>query len=143
MYGARRPVDERAALGREAEWAVARRLAMLGFGWSPTGHNARFDLLVEGCLRVEVKGSMWTSPGRYQACLHNVADVVIWGCRNGRWHWFVIPTSALGERRNVAVWSEDPARYGGRWAEYLEGWGILRPAVELARVERDYQLPLL
>ena len=122
---------------------MARRLAELRLWWSPTRPNARFDLLVEGCLRVEVKASRWVAPGRYQACLHNVADVVVWGCRNGRWHWFVIPVEQLGDRRNVAIWSEDPERYDGLWSPFREAWPRLAELVTVTRSERAYQLSLL
>jgi hypothetical protein len=36
----------------------------------------------------------------------------------------VIPREAIGQRRNLAIWSMDPRAYSGRWATFLEAWDI-------------------
>jgi hypothetical protein len=137
--------DPRQVLAREAEQAVTERLEEIGYRVSPTSRNARYDLLVEGAARVEVKASTYNEAagqrgGRYQAHFHNQADLLVFACRNGDWHFFVIPTEALGERRNIAIWSEEPERYTGQWRGFLEQWSVLPGIIDEARRERGQQL---
>jgi hypothetical protein len=140
ICGSRRRDDCRRELAGEAERAVADQLIALGYSVRPTSTGSRYDLLVEGCCRVEVKAATWG--GRYEWHYHNKADVVILAAKNGRWHFFVLPVAALAGRRNLAVWSENPTDYGGQWADFLEAWSMVKPIVE--RVQRDVggQLPL-
>ncbi len=51
------------SLAHLVERDVAAHIWQMGYSahWMP--HNARFDLLVDGCLRVEVKAATWTLPG--------------------------------------------------------------------------------
>jgi hypothetical protein len=105
------------------------RAVLEGRGWrtTRTAHNEHFDLWCEG-VRVEVKAARWND--RYQANLRaNDADVLLFGCQNGRVHWFVIPWEALGDRRNLAIWSEDPEAYAGRWARFRDAWGVVADLV--------------
>jgi hypothetical protein len=139
--------DPRQVLAREAEQAVTERLEEIGYRVNPTSRNARYDLLVEGAARVEVKASTYNEAagqrgGRYQAHFHNQADLLIFGCKNGSWHFFVIPVQDLGGRRNIAVWSEDPRDYVGQWTRYLEAWDYVGEVVKEARDNGEYQLSL-
>lgn len=135
--------DPRRVLANRIEWDAAFRLAGMGYRVRRQGHNARADLIVEDCLRVEVKASRYypnKQGGRYQARLHNRADVLLFCCVNGSLHFFVIPMWALRGVGNLAVWSYDPAEYGGQWAPYLENWQVLADALAVARMDRTYQL---
>lgn len=140
-------IDPRRRLANMVERDVAQRLVEMGYLVTPTGHNTRYDLLVESCCRVEVKASTWRpalrGTGRYQALIHNRADVIVFCCVNGSLHYFVIPAGELRERQNIAVWSYDPAAYQGQWAPYFQHWDALAEAVEQAKAERTYQLSFL
>lgn len=129
--------DPRRALADSAEREAAVRLLLEGHQVERMeAYHARFDLLIDGVLRVEVKAARWAAVpsggGRYQAHFHNRADLVLFLCADvGR--WFVIPVEALAGRRNLAIWSYDPAKYGGQWAPYLDAWGQLADLVGAAR----------
>lgn len=133
----------RRELAQLIEHDVLVKLAAMGYFVMATEYGARYDLLVNDCLHVEVKASTWHETvggrGRYQACLHNRADVVVFCCVNSSKHYFVIPVKQLGGRKNIAVWSYEPARYTGRWAKYLEAWTLLPPMVREVQSERTYQ----
>jgi hypothetical protein len=125
-------------LAQDIENEARAVLEGLGYRTAKTGHNEHFDLWVEG-VRVEVKGATFTD--RYQANLRgNDADVLVFGCVNGATHFFVIPWPALGRRRNLAIWSENPDDYQGRWARFRDAWGIVDDLV--ADPPRPYQLAL-
>lgn len=128
--------DPRRELADSAEREAMTRLILDGYAVERTEHyHARYDLLVADVLRVEVKCSTWRPTprgrGRYQAHFHNKADVIAWLCADVG-QWFVIPCEALGERRGLAIWSYDPADYGGQWRPYLGAWGILPDLVREA-----------
>jgi hypothetical protein len=127
------------SLAHLVERDVAAHIWQMGYSarWMP--HNSRFDLLVDGCLRIEVKAATWTPPGRYQAQLHNLADVIVFCCANGRYHYFVIPVNEVGARSHLAVWSYAPEDYAGQWRPYLENWALLGQHIETARRQNVYQ----
>lgn len=129
---ARRGVDVVIALAHE-----------LGYRVNVTVNNSPFDLWIEGC-RVEVKASEWYEngrSGRYQAALRNhQCDLLVFDCVNGTDHLHFIPQAALGQRRNIAVWSYDPAQSGGLWRPYLEEPMYLHQAIQAAR--QAWQPPL-
>lgn len=120
--------DPRRLLADASERHVITRLVTAGYHVSRTGHNDRCDLVVEHCLRIEVKASSWVARlggnGRYQMQFHNRADVLCWNCVDaGR--WFVIPVVEIGSRTNLAVFSLDPAAYSGQWARFLGAWALI------------------
>lgn len=138
------------SLAREAEQAVATRLRAWGYAVHPTTHKCPFDLWVANpagrAARVEVKISLYNQApasraGRFQASIHNEADLVVFIARNGRDWPFVIPMPAIAPRRNIALWSGCPADYTGQWAPYLEAWDHLHRAVEQGQAPA-WQLPL-
>jgi hypothetical protein len=133
-------VDPRRALAAEAERVVADRLVGLGYHVAHAGGNSRYDLLLDGAVRVEVKAATWG--GRYEWHYHNKADVLILAAKNGSWHFFILPVGVLAGRRNLAVWSENPAAYGGQWAGFLGNWGQVGLVVKQVQQERAGQLPL-
>lgn len=134
-----RPADDRRRLAREVEDAVADALKAKGFFVNRAATNAHFDLLVNG-LRVEVKASRWS--GRYEANLRdNDADALVFACKNGRLHFFVIPFDAVKGLTVIKVTKEDPADYIGRWSPYLEAWATIDDMV--ANGINHWQLPLL
>jgi hypothetical protein len=130
-------------LAREAEKIVSGRIEALGYQVNPTPHKCTFDLWVTGrqghAVRVEVKISLYgrngrnIPGGRYQASLHNEADLLIWIARNGQDWTYIIPMAVVGTRRNIAIPSACPGDYTGQWAAYLEAWEYLHRAVEIAR----------
>lgn len=139
--------DARRKLAGEAERLVADRLERMGYVVRIPRAESRFDLLVGGCCRIEVKAATWRpvfggGSGRYEWHYHNDADLLILAARNGSWHFYVLPTAALGGRRNVAVWRENPAQSAGWLSEYLERWELVGPVVDQVGRERAGQLPL-
>lgn len=139
--------DERRRLAIAAEQYVYYQLCQRGYLVVPQSYGCRFDLMVEQVCRVEVKAARWTNAtnarGRYQVQLHNEADVIVLCCLNGSMYPFVIPAGVCGTRENIAIWSYDPAEYGGQWAEWFGRWDVVAEAVERARAERTYQLSLM
>lgn len=133
-------------LARQAEAKAARILA--GRGWqtwhiASTEPNKRFDLYARGA-RVEVKASGYHPAMhgcRYQAHIHNHANLILLACFNHTIHWFVIPASEIGQRRNIAVWSHDPACYTGIWSQFYEAWHLADEIIQAAPAI-PLQLPL-
>jgi len=128
--------DPRRELADSAEREAMIRLLLDGHAVEPTrAWGARYDLLCDGVLRVEVKAARWTPTtggrGRYSCLYHNRADVLLWLCADVG-QWFIIPTDALGDRRGLAIWSYDPADYSGLWRPYLGAWHILPDQVREA-----------
>lgn len=131
--------DDRRRLAREAEDAVADLLRSKGFFVARAATNAHFDLLANG-LRIEVKASTWS--GRYEANLRdNDADALVFACKNGRLHFFVMPFDVVAGLTVIKVTREDPADYLGRWSPYLEAWPIVDDLI--AKSINHWQLPLL
>lgn len=126
------------ALASEVEAAVAARLTAQGHTVAMTSHKAAVDLIIDDRLRIEVKASLYrrdTDPERdrwrYQANVRKrqtAADIVIFVCRNLKSgdHYFVIPGRELRNQRSITIRIFDPRRYRGRWAQYLEGWGLIK-----------------
>ena len=137
---ARRQPDPRHILAGRIEQQVKARLAAFSYQVSSTANNERFDLWCEG-VRIEVKASQWN--GRYQCNLRgNDADLLILVCiTNPTAHFFVIPWKDLGNRKNVAIWSEQPDDYRGQWARYQEAWHHLHELVKNPPPS-PWQLPL-
>jgi len=128
--------DPRRQLAASAEREAAAILAGAGLDVDLTpGHNDRHDLTVNGCLRCEVKASRWTgaqnATGRYQCLFHNDADLLLWLLADVG-QWVIVPSGELGDRRNLAIWSHDPAEYTGQWAAYLGAWDIVDQALATA-----------
>lgn len=133
------------ALAANVEAKVATFIRLLGYAAHQTTSRCPFDLWVANesgqAIRVEVKASLYNvcadagKGGRYQANIrhHHQADLVIFVARNGRDWPFVIPMAQLGNRANIAIWSQCPADYTGRWAGYLNAWNYLDEAVARAR----------
>jgi len=120
-----------------AERVIVDRLLALGYTVTKNGHNSRSDLLVNGCLTVEVKGALRTrqthSNGRYQFNLHNHADLYILVCLTNPIVSFVIPGCELATLSHVSIYSKDPHRYTGKWAVYREAWILLHRIIQLCQ----------
>lgn len=141
-------------LGRRAERALEKVLARLGLLARTTSHKAAYDFVIEDQagrrIKVELKAATWTARsgapqyGRYKARLpkrqRQSADLVIFGCKNGRWHWFVIPTGQI-RAGSLEITKENPEEYRGKYRRYLEDWGQVQLALEQAR-QPPRQLPL-
>lgn len=109
-----------------AEHRVGYQLFKRGHQVALQGYRSPFDLLVDGGIRVEVKAAHWDEhQHRYQANVRNDADFVVFCAVNGAFHFFVIPGKEIGSRRNIAVWSYEPAQYAGRWARFLGAWDLI------------------
>jgi len=136
------PMDERRALANSAEREAIVRLLLDGYTVHRMPHNARYDVLLDYRVRCEVKCSRWTpsarrNRGRFQMCYHNAADVVLWLLANTG-TWFVLPVAALGNRRNVAIFTRTPDAirdYTGQWAQYRGAWPVLAELVHQARAD--------
>ena len=109
-------------------WAMTV-LSELGYAVHQNGHNDGADLVVNDTLRIEVKASFWvghkTRKGRYQFNTRQRPDCYILFCMGTNGSAFVIPGDIIGDRTNVAIWSQDPERYAGQWATYLDDWEVI------------------
>ena len=96
---------------------------------STSPHN----ITINGKLTVAIKGALWTkhahSKGRYQFQTRKNADVYILTCMTHAPHFFVVPGHMIGNRENVAIWSEFPSKYIGKWSEYCDAWHIIDEAL--------------
>ena len=133
-------------LGTQAEVKAAHILAARGWQtWhiARTHATNRWDLYARGA-RIEVKASGYHPAchgHRYQAHIHNQADLILFACFNGSIHWFVIPSADIKDRANIAIWSYDPRDYTGQWSTYLEAWHIADEIIRTAPAI-PLQLPL-
>lgn len=127
---------------------LVKRLRAQGYSVDLTTHKTPFDLFVNGA-RVEVKASHWNERktsagvrGRYQGTLRNRdADLVILVAVNGSDHHFIIPRGIIGGRKTVEITSYDVNAYSGRYAPFLEAWGVLAAKCEAST--RPYQESLV
>jgi len=128
--------DDRMELGRRVETLAAEVLSERGHNVILTSHKAAYDILAGG-LRVEVKAARryphTNGGGRYQANVHNRADLLVLACCRGHevMGWFIIPAAEIGRRRNLAIWSE-PEAYAGKWSTFLDRWDIADEAIQAA-----------
>lgn len=142
------PANQTHRLGQQVCDRVEARLEQMGYTVNQTTHKSSFDLWVDGRLHIEVKAANWTrraNPryGRFQAHLGRSqirdADLVIFGCKNGTWHYFVIPADQI-TGPTLDITSYDVKRYAGRYAPYLEAWDLIEIALHTAR--RCHQMEL-
>lgn len=149
----------RMVLAAGAVQRVATRLEALGYTVEPTAGNASWDLLIDGCLRVEVKASEWREqmPGkdrrlprhRYQANIRarqaKSVDLIIFVAVNGSDHHFIIPREQLNGRHSLTIRTHNPVNYTGCLAEFREAWQLVGPALKAAKERREVEqgrLPL-
>ena len=112
--------------GRDIEDHVYNKLVSLGYAAERQGANHPYDILLNGKLKIEVKGARYhrtrNGKGRYQATYHNDADVLIIVLATGKGaRYLVIPCASMPEQ-NLAIWRKDAEKYTGLWAFYLERW---------------------
>lgn len=104
-------------------------LENIGYTVHPNGYHDHCDLIINNVLRIEIKGALWTShrhsPGRWQFNTRNHPDVYILRCLTVPGADFIIPGREIGDRTNIAIWSQDPTKYHGRWAKYCNRWDII------------------
>ena len=127
-------------LGTIGELWVMRQLRAAGLEVEQGGAA---DLLADG-LAVEVKAARPRPYRRgyrgFQFCLtkpghtdHRRAAVVVLLA-----YWdsvadpvaFVVPSTALGDRRKVTIPNEQPWLYGGRWSRYYRRWDVIADVME-------------
>lgn len=143
-YSRARSLDPRKELAGCIEHLARAILAAMGYQVARTGYNAPFDLWAEGA-RVEVKAATYAS-GRYQAAIRNhQADLLLLACQTpaGGLEWFVIPGDHLGDIKNLAIWTEDPAQHNGRWFEYYQAWWWVDSICQRVPAHRGWQPELL
>ena len=136
------------SFGQDVEQWTARLLRGMGYGVELTSYHHSFDLLLNGCLRVEVKGSRLAYLAerrsyRYQANIRNRgAEVVLLVCEDVFClrHVFVMP-AAIVRPGNLTIWNRDPQAYRGQWAPYLGAWGWLEESLRQAQGAIQLGLP--
>lgn len=140
--------SQRQALGRQVCDRVQTRLEAMGYQVDQTTHKKSFDLWVNDILHVEVKAAHWTSNGhrgRFQAHLGKnqlrEADLLIFGCKNGVWHYYIIPTAEITSQSTLDITSYDVRAYKGKYARYLEAWTMVETGLATAARNRPRQLP--
>ena len=118
----------------QAEEFASWMLDYLGYDVRENGHNDHCDLVINGKLRVEVKGALWSSSstreGRYQFNTRQHPDVYILRCLTIPGAAFIIPGREIGSRTNIAIWSRNPYKYNGQWAKYMNTWDVIRTELE-------------
>lgn len=118
-----------------AEDTVIELLQDAGYDVHCHPSTSPYDITINGTLKAEIKGALWTkhkhSKGRYQFNTHQDPDVFILVCFGARTRFFIVPGRIVSERSTVAIWSEYPSKYVGRWTEYCDAWHIIDK--ELAR----------
>lgn len=111
------------------EISVITLLEDAGYDVECMGDRYPCDLIINGTLRVEIKGALWTkhkhSKGRYQFNTRQDADLYILGCMTHAPRYFVVPGHVIAGKTNVAIWSEYPSKYVGRWTQYCDAWHII------------------
>lgn len=137
------------ALGRKVCGFVRQRIEARGLAVNETTHKKSFDLWIQDVMHVEVKAANWTrrsaGRGRFQAHLGKTqvkdSDLIIMGCKNGDWHYFVIPADRV-TGPTIEITSYDVEDYTGQYAPYLEAWHLLETTLASAARNRPRQLPL-
>lgn len=130
---------EEQLLGDEAEAKVQQLLAWRGYAARETGHNERYDLVIEteaGPKKIEVKASRFRAHrnggGRYQANLRgqaNHADLFIFCLKPDDeaddWRFFVIPAEELAGNASMCITSRypEPGKCRSKWMRFLGAWG--------------------
>jgi hypothetical protein len=98
-------------------------------GYHLNGYHDHCDIVLDNGIRLEVKASLFThhkhSKGRYQFNTRQSPDAFVLVCVGSAGHAFVIPGEMIGDRNNVAIWSQDPTEYNGIWTPFLDAWWIL------------------
>lgn len=121
------------------EDAVISLLQDAGYDVQTHGHVIYGRITINGTLRIQIKGALWTkhahSGGRYQFCLRQGHHVYILECIAHAPRYFVVPGRVIAGKTNVAIWSEFPSKYVGKWAEYCDAWHIIDE--ELARCKNS------
>lgn len=119
--------------GRYFEWQAFCALQAHGHTAQTMPWRHPFDILVDGKLRVEVKGSNTTGRyGHFQFCFrqsngHNLdCDILMLACKRDGIEWLIVPLEAVGDRQGVYVASDY-----GKWAAYHEAWYIMEQATTL------------
>ena len=93
---------------------------------------------INNTLRVCIKGALWTkhkhSKGRYQFNSQPGADLYILACMTHAPRYFVVPGRVIAGKANVAIWSEYPSKYVGRWTQFCDAWHIIDEELERCTV---------
>ena len=109
-------------------------LENIGYTLYPSGCPEHSGLIIDGKLRIEVKGALWSSSstrqGRYQFNTRQHPDVYVLRILEEPGADFVIPGREIGERKNIAIWSRNPHKYNGQWSKYLNRWDVIEAELE-------------
>jgi len=130
---------------------VVERLRRQGWMVEWVGPSSDYDILVEGCCRVEVKSAFVTHRKRkerwdgwaWQFSLRRNGllvdeDLLVLLCYERLYEppvsVFVVPGCALdAEICKIDITSRDPGRYTGRWSVFRDSWDGVELAVDIAR----------
>lgn len=116
-------------------WGEDLVLAMFREAGIEAQRGGPADLVIEGCIPVEVKTA---KPSRYngrrlgfQFCLERDGHtslkgkaVVLVCVEDEQAEFFIIPADAVGQRRKLGV-GVDVAQYKGRWAAFRDRWEVI------------------
>lgn len=129
-----RDIDLKQHIANIAEDHAILDLERLGYNVHSNGYHDHADLVVNDILRVEVKASTWVKhknrKGRYQFNTRNHPDLYLCYCIGTQGACFVIPGPTIGDRQNIAIYSQDPQEYQGQWAQYFEAWHIVKEMLQ-------------
>lgn len=132
----RNPIpDHKTAFGDKGELYVVEKLRGLGYDVEHKGGPARFDILVNGRARFEVKsahvgpgsrgwGWLWQFAFNRHGATNDFAAVVL-NCYDddaviGS---FVIPGEYVRQTlTRISITRRDPAEYAGKWSPFWEAW---------------------
>jgi len=136
------------AFGEEGERWVVGFLRRRGYSVEWIGGNTDYDVLIEGCVKAEVKtatlsaGARGLGSGRWQFSLRrngklvdeHLLFLVCWlDLDEDPVAVFVIPGRELDEElAKIDITTGNPEAYGGRWSRYYEAWEVVDQV--LARV---------
>lgn len=117
-----------------AENAAFEALQCRGYDVQRNGYHDHADLVIGTGYTIEVKGALWTShqghKGRYQfnTRQHPHLYMLLCICENPQ--WFIIPGNAIGHRKNIAIYGQDPQEYAGQWAKYRNTFNSISKEID-------------
>lgn len=148
--------------GKCAELWVCEKLRGMGLEAEHIGSSHECDVLIEGCVKAEVKCATRTrakgnrserwqfSFGRHAGV--NDEDVIFLVCYDGNIEEpagvFVIPGVAVRPKLKKIDITSSLSEYSGMWADFLAQWQIVKKIIEIRRgkdisLSRESIIPII